>query len=385
MKDKEEKIINSNSKMSEETSNHEEIIIGGIEGGGTHSSLIIMDGKGNQLAHIKGPGTNHWGLGIKETALRINNMIVEAKETLNISESRLLDCVGLCLSGCEEEETNNQLVETLLKEFPHASKKYVVGSDSMGSLKTGSNCGGIVLIAGTGSNGLLINSDGSTHGCGGWGHMIGDEGGAFWIAHRACKCVFDDLDGLQKAPHSTEFVWTAMKKFFRVNNQNEMLPHLYSNFDKSKFAMFTKELVAGCEKKDPLCESFFTHAGEYLARYVNTLAAKAHNDVKLATGGLKVICVGSVWKSWNLMEKGFTNEIKRRHLVDELTLLRLKAPSAIGACYVAGEKISCESLVKTHDKNSEAFFHYKRGTEPKKGTSVVAIDNSCETICVAAS
>lgn len=102
---------------------------------------------------------------------------------------------------------------------------------------------------------------------------------AFWIAHRACKCVFDDLDGLQKAPHSTAFVWTAMKKFFRVNNQNEMLPHLYSNFDKSKFAMFTKELVAGCEKNDPLCESFFTHAGEYLARYVNTLAAKAHNVI----------------------------------------------------------------------------------------------------------
>lgn len=84
---------------------------------------------------------------------------------------------GLTLSGCEEETSNRQLVETLLKKYPQSAKDYVIGSDTLGSLRTGLQSGGIVLIAGTGSNALLINPDGKTHGCGGWGHMMGDEGG----------------------------------------------------------------------------------------------------------------------------------------------------------------------------------------------------------------
>lgn len=82
----------------------------------------------------------------------------------------------MTLSGCEQEESNQKLKDGLLERYPECSKNYFVGSDTLGSLAVAHENGGMVLIAGTGSNALLINPDGSQRNCGGWGFLISDEG-----------------------------------------------------------------------------------------------------------------------------------------------------------------------------------------------------------------
>ncbi|CAF4867733.1 unnamed protein product, partial [Rotaria magnacalcarata] len=57
--------------------------------------------------------------------------------------------------------------------------------------------GGVVIIAGTGSNCVVYNGDGSSKRAGGWGHLLGDEGSGYWIAQRAIKRVFDHADNLK--------------------------------------------------------------------------------------------------------------------------------------------------------------------------------------------
>lgn len=214
---------------------------------------------------------------------------------------------------------------------------------------------------------------------------------AYWIAHRACKYVFDDLDSLEKAPHSIHYIHEAMKDFFSVKERRDMLNHLYANFDKSRFAMFTKELALGCMEGDQLCLTLFEDAGKMLAKYVETLSGKANQviqflitnfyslsnlyffkqkykfyvfkDIKNAPGGLKIICVGSIWKSWKFLKRGFTGQIKLNKMVDELTLLRLTTSAAVGACYIAAEKLDLPNVKKTYESNTTVFYHFKRNVD----------------------
>ena len=54
-------------------------------------------------------------------------------------------------------------------------------TDAVGSLLTiGST--GVVLISGTGSSCFYLKNGAIIRRCGGWGHLLGDEGSAYWIA-----------------------------------------------------------------------------------------------------------------------------------------------------------------------------------------------------------
>lgn len=100
---------------------------------------------------------------------------------------------------------------------------------------------------------------------------------AYWIAHRACKYVYDDIDGFTEAPESINYIWPAIRRYFNITDGHGILPYLYTNFDKSIIAGFTKEIAIGCEKDDPLCLRLFEEAGCVMAKHINALWKKAHN------------------------------------------------------------------------------------------------------------
>ena len=128
--------------------------------GATHSTLIVANQNGDVVSKVDGDGTNHWMSGIPEVARRIAAMTKEAKEIANIPESTKFKCIGLSLSGCEQDATNATLEQEIRKEFPNLAEMYVVCSDTLGSVSTVSNLGGMVVIAGTGSNAYLKNPNG---------------------------------------------------------------------------------------------------------------------------------------------------------------------------------------------------------------------------------
>ena len=70
----------------------------------------------------------------------------------------------------------------------------------------------MVLISGTGSNCELFNPEGDIHRCGGWGHMLGDEGSGM--------------------------------KFIRVHMLNKVFMHCVSNYRNN---IYISDAMRECE------------------------------------------------------------------------------------------------------------------------------------------
>ncbi len=82
----------------------------------------------------------------------------------------------MSLSGGEQPEIQKRIKDGLSAITPVISHCYYVCTDTFGPIAAAFQSGGMVLISGTGSNCELVNPNGQAHRCGGWGHMLGDEG-----------------------------------------------------------------------------------------------------------------------------------------------------------------------------------------------------------------
>lgn len=346
-------------------------LVGGIEGGATNSNCILLNSNGEVVGKASGSDTNHHLIGYEECQRRIANLVNEAKNSAGLSIDTPLKGLGLSLSGCETKETNDLLLNGLIKTYPNLSEKYWIASDTAGSLAAATSTGGVVCIAGTGSNTLIMNPDGSTFQAGGWGYILGDEGSAWNIAYTAIKICFDSLDDFKSAPYPIDTVWSNVQSFFKIQDQTQILDYFYGKFEKAYIASFTTQLRELALKKDPLAQYVFDEAASDLARYISAVAGHADPSLTAAEGGLRIVCVGSVWKSFDIMQGAFQKTLDARSPINEITLLRLKSPLGYGAALMASDKLKIP-VARDYSKNYDIFYTYK-----KSGNSAINFKKGC--------
>lgn len=170
------------------------------------------------------------------------------------------------------------------------------------------------------------------------------------------KIVFDDEDNFVKSPHATNVVWQLIKEHFSVETRLDLLDHCYAKFDKPFFAGLCSKLATAATEGDRLCQQLFTDAGRLLAKAIIALLPRVNEEL-VRSGELSIVCVGSVWLSWDLLKMGFIKEMNTTSITYGLTLKRLTQTMALGATYLAADAIDF-NLPRDYSRNYEIFYKH---------------------------
>ncbi|UJR37697.1 hypothetical protein I4U23_030392 [Adineta vaga] len=309
----------------------------GIEGGASKTEGVLIDENGKVYVTLETGPSNPWVRGFDNVAKLLKQLIDDILAKGEVDWDYLVS-VGMVLSGAGQLESQDNLRREL-KLLNIDVNKISIGEDLIGPVPNG----GVVIISGTGSNCVVYNEDGTKKRAGGWGHLLGDEGSAYWIAQRAIKRVFDHEDNLHLSPHDLTKLKNEIKTYFQVESMSQLLNHFYKNFQKDYIARFTQviaELVSNTN--DEASRELFKDAGYILGAHLRAISPSI--DKKLyEQGKLRVVVVGSVFRSWKFLKQGFVEGVSQGNTLpfNKIELVQLTSSAAIGAAIWGARRQGC--------------------------------------------
>lgn len=163
----------------------------GIDGGGSTLRVIIVDDDLTPLAEATRSTANPSVIGHAAAAALIQSAMREAMS----QASAPIEAAGIGIAGASAAHSTPWLLAVVSSVVPRAFK--VPSTDTVIAL-AGAH-GGLhdaMVLAGTGSVALAIGTNGEAHQAGGWGYLLGDEGGGYWLAMEALRACIRWQDGM---------------------------------------------------------------------------------------------------------------------------------------------------------------------------------------------
>ena len=175
----------------------------------------------------------------------------------------------------------------------------VISDASLALYAAHGNADGILIISGTGSIGYRRDGDTLLR-CGGWGHLLGDEGSGYDIVIRAFRAVTEAADAGLAAPQPLQ---DALLDAMGVD-ASQWVSHLYRS-TKAQIAALFPAVAACAAQGDPLSRRLLTQAGEQLGALVSALLARQPSPT-----ALPVACSGGILTKNSIVRAAFARAIR---------------------------------------------------------------------------
>jgi N-acetylglucosamine kinase-like BadF-type ATPase len=177
----------------------------GIDAGGTKTVCQLADDRGRVIAEARGGGANLRAAGQFEVERVFRRLVEDVLAHRGVSPEAV--CVGVAGADRDDDaETVREIVRRIGLDVPT-----VVVNDALVALVAGvGDDPGVVIVAGTGSIAYGRSPAGRAARAGGWGYLLGDEGGGFWIGRTALSAVVRQFDQRGPATLLTDLVLAQM-------------------------------------------------------------------------------------------------------------------------------------------------------------------------------
>lgn len=190
----------------------------GIDAGGTKTVCLLADEDGHVLAEARGSGANLQSAGELEVEKVLHQVMEVALAQHDVRPAAT--CLGI--AGVDRPG-DAEAVRGIMRRIGFKTRTLVV-NDALVALVAGAGDEpGVVVVAGTGSIAYGRNAAGQAARAGGWGYLLGDEGGGFWIGRAALSAVVRQFDGRGPATLLTEMVLQHL----RLASPTELIHEIY--------------------------------------------------------------------------------------------------------------------------------------------------------------
>lgn len=198
----------------------------GIDGGGSATRAVVINESREELGRGAAGPSSHYAVGpaAAATACRIAAVaaIKDARDMHADFNPAEVAAWGFGLAGVRRE-SDQELMVAFLDEI--CDVPFVLETDVVAA-HAGAFAGdpGIVVSAGTGAITLGADEYGEQFYADGWGPLLGDEGGGYWIGVEALRAICRSLDGRSHPTAMTEPVF----KLLGVADGGELVQFIYS-------------------------------------------------------------------------------------------------------------------------------------------------------------
>ena len=252
----------------------------GIDGGGTHSTAAAVRPDGTVAALAYEDGLNFLNSGVETVRIRTENMVKELCRKTGVSIQEVMVCVGSsALDQPADEATTRVFAQGCL-----AFGQLDLQSDAYAALM-GCTLGnpGVIVMCGTGSMLVLVDSEGRQIPAGGWGYLLGDAGSSYTMAREAMLAVTDALDGIGQP---TALTTDALQFFEAQSNPRAMIDRVYApDFGPEKLAAFARHVLTRAAEGDPVAGGIVERNMKRLAMLAVQLLSKDEKAQRIGLYG----------------------------------------------------------------------------------------------------